>query len=323
MGDSASDSDHDDGDYRTKWTKEKVEELLVARRGYQAATFMSSGIAPDLDFQRHLDEITKMVAGRKRQKAKQKNEQSPMTRTRKTTIESPDGVICKEETVQIDHGAIRYATAINIRTGVNHCIPVKEDTGTEVNWITRGLAQSLALHILEAPAGNRFKDFHGNEFEATHRVTLPLVGEMDKSQHTECFITPDGFPFDCVVVGSAFVNEVGPPHEVFAEKPKGTALIMVQTPITVRSSLKTESVYRPNIKQEAEKLRIAAGEASAEAKAAALAREREQRMNAKSGLKTQVQSPQSASSASLASGPSSISSSRRGHRDTQGSELGL
>jgi hypothetical protein len=241
MGDSASDSDHDDGDYRTKWTKEKVEELLVARRGYQAATFMSSGIAPDLDFQRHLDEITKNGGRKKKTKGKQ-TEQSPITRTRKTTIESPDGVICKEETVQIDHGAIRYATTINIRTGVNQCIPVKEDTGTEVNWITRGLAQSLALHILDAPAGIRFKDFHGNEFEAKHRVTLPLVGEKDKSQHTECFITPDGFPLDCVLVGSAFVNEVGPPHEVFAEKPKGTALIMVQAPITVRSPLKTESM---------------------------------------------------------------------------------
>jgi hypothetical protein len=234
MGDSASESDHDGGDHRTNWTTEDVEELVVARRVFQAGTFMSSGIAPDLDFQRRLDEIAKR--NRRKKAKKEQTEQSSMATTRTTTIETPDGVISKEETVQVDHGAIRYATTINVRTAANHCIPVKGDTGTEVNWITRGLAQSLALPILDAPAGIKFKDFQGNEFEAKHKVTLPLIGEKSKSEHTPCFITPDGFPLDCVVLGSTFANNFGPPHEVFSEKPKGTAFVMVQAPITVRSA---------------------------------------------------------------------------------------
>jgi len=304
MSEDGGDGDHDDGALGADWTKEQVRDLMVRSKGYQAATYLSSGYPPDLKFQKYMQEIKEEEKRKKR--ATQRNEQAPMTRTRKTTIESPDGVICKEESVQIDHSAIRYATTINIRTGVNQYIPVKEDTGTDFNWITQELAERLALHIRDAPAGIRFKDFHGNEFEAKHRVTLPLVGEKDKSQHAECFITPVGFPFDCVLVGSAFVNEVGPPHELFAEKPKGTAFVMVQTPLT-----------------EAEKLSMAAAEISAEAKAAALAREREQRMKAKNGLASPVQPPPLTSSSSSSSVPSSLSSGQKsGRGDSQGSQLG-
>jgi hypothetical protein len=237
MGGNSSD-ESDDSTHATEWNKKTVKDLKVARRAFQAAAFVSSGYAPNLEFQERLEELEKEESQKKRSKKK-----TSTTKTRKTTIETVEGVI-NEETVRIDHAAIRFATTINIRTGGNHYVPIKEDTGTDVNWITRGLVQQLALHILDAPAGMKFRDFNGNDFEAKHRVTLPLVGETNKSQHAECFIAPDGFPFDCVVVGSAFVNEAGPPHELFAEKPEGTAFVMIQTPVTVSSLLGNRFVLK-------------------------------------------------------------------------------
>jgi hypothetical protein len=233
-----SESERDDGADPRKWSKEKVREMAHGRKVWQTGIYYASGEPPDLEFQRILDEIEDEERIKGKKKKNKKQEQTSITETRTTTIETAEGVVSKEEVVRIDRGQIRYATTINVRNGVDQYIPVKEDTGTDVNWISKGLAESLALEILNAPAGIRFKDFSGHEFEATHRVTLPLVGEIDKSQHTECYIAPDGFPLDCVLVGSAFVNEVGPAHSVFAEKPKGTAFVMVQAAVTVSESMK-------------------------------------------------------------------------------------
>src|SRR6195952_5999187 len=141
MSNSESEDEHDDGVHRANWTKQQVRELMVGRKGFQAGVFMSSGFPPDLDFQQHMGEIAKEDKKKKRKKKKE-NDNTSITTTRTTRIQTKDGVISTEESVQIDHGAIRYATTINIRTGVNQYIPIKGDTGTEVNWISKGLVKS-------------------------------------------------------------------------------------------------------------------------------------------------------------------------------------
>jgi hypothetical protein len=132
---------------------------------------------------------------------------------------------------------------LNLQTGLNHYIPVKEDSGTDVNWISNGLARNLSLQIDDAAPGLVFLDFSGTRFEAKQRVTLPLIGILDKSEHTECFIAPEGFPWDGIVIGNNFIKEIGPIHSFFAEKPEGPAFLMVQKGITVRLAFCSE----PNV----------------------------------------------------------------------------
>jgi hypothetical protein len=144
--------------------------------------------------------------------------------------------LVQEIVCNADHSRISWATTIHVQTGKAHYLPVKEDSGTEVNWIAPELVSRLAFEIHAAPQASIFRDFTGREYEATQCVTVPLRGLLRKSQHMECFVAPKGFPLDGVVVGSRFCREMGPAETMFAARPEDPAFLMMQVEKTVSHS---------------------------------------------------------------------------------------
>jgi hypothetical protein len=95
----------------------------------------------------------------------------------------------------------------------------------------------LGFKVQTASQTSIFRDFNGQEFEATEIVTVPLRGRMPKSQHIECFIAPTGFPLPGIVIGSRFTYESGPAKILFLDKPADPSFLMMQSQKLVGSPL--------------------------------------------------------------------------------------
>ena len=140
---------------------------------------------------------------------------------------------CHGQGCKIDHGIIRFAKTINLRTGESQYVQVKEDTGTSVNWISPSVVNNFDFEVQDAPQDMVFLDFGGKKFQPKGMVTITLAGNETKTQHTEFYVAPEGFPVDGVVVGTEFIQRSGHTHAIFAEKPEGPALLVVQKKVTV------------------------------------------------------------------------------------------
>jgi len=110
---------------------------------------------------------------------------------------------------------------------------VKEDTGTDVNWISPRVVGYFDFDILDAPVDGEYCDFRGNTFHPVGMVNIPLAGMKSRTEYTECHIAPEDFPFDGVLVGTRFVQRTGHIDTVFPDRPDGTALIIMQKKVTV------------------------------------------------------------------------------------------
>lgn len=109
---------------------------------------------------------------------------------------------------------------------------MKEDTGTNVNWISQQLVNDCNFQLLDAPQNTGFLDFKGDTYTPEKLVRIPWAGKMAKTEHTEFFVAPENSPID-LVIGNVFIKSFGHSHTVFLDEPVGKALIMVQKRVTV------------------------------------------------------------------------------------------
>ncbi|KAF2237875.1 hypothetical protein EV356DRAFT_509781 [Viridothelium virens] len=120
---------------------------------------------------------------------------------------------------------------MNQRTGNAQCIEVKEDTGTDVSWVSPQLVSYCNFSAFDVVEENHFLDFGGTVFKAEKRVEISFTGRLEKTGNTEFFVAPDFFPFHGLLVGNRFLNSFGHPHNVFLPEPDKT-LIMMQKKAT-------------------------------------------------------------------------------------------
>lgn len=126
-------------------------------------------------------------------------------------------------------------------------LPVREDSGTEPNWMSPKLADRYSFTIEEVRAKCQYLDFRGEPYVPTKKVMLECGGKKNKSNAIEFFIAPDGFPVD-LSLGACWLNEFGSPQDHFLseaelreEEETKTAHILVQKRITVSEHSKRGS----------------------------------------------------------------------------------
>lgn len=212
------------------FTEEELIALKTDRKRYLASGFMYFG-AP----------IETSNIGRQETAATGREETT--TYTYHGTTESTADIsgmqccqTCQGQGCSIDHGQIRWAQVMNPNTGIAQDVPVNEDTGTNVNWISPKLVQVCGLKVLKAPPNTGFLDFGGEKHQPKELVKIPLAGKMSKTAHTEFFVAPVNSPIN-LIVGNRFIQTFGHPHNVFLDKPvgPGSALIMFQQRVTVEN----------------------------------------------------------------------------------------
>ena len=125
---------------------------------------------------------------------------------------------------------------MNQRIGEVQYVEVREDTGTNVNWVSPQLVKDCNFPLLDGPDKRYFLDFKGDQYEAKQRVKIPFIGKKKKAEQTEFFIAPNSFPIDGLLVGNGFISSFGHPHNVFLDE-RDKVLVMVQKKTTVGEEL--------------------------------------------------------------------------------------
>ncbi|KAL9092867.1 MAG: hypothetical protein Q9165_004285 [Trypethelium subeluteriae] len=261
-----------------EFTDSELEAIMQDRKRYLVHNFITSGIAPTTMYQVDLQKIAAdmgSTAATSQPSVEAKENNSTASQNVQYDRSSSDGT--QSEGCKVDHGATRYAKIINQRTGNSQCIEVKEDTGTDVSWVSPQLVSYCNFSIFDVLEENHFLDFGGSVFKAEKRVELSFTGRLEKTGNTEFFVAPDFFPFHGLLVGNRFINSFGHPHNVFLKEPDKT-LIMIQKKATVREksseSSEIEQLTKANCMQEAEHKLIEVGRAQAEKKASELEQNR-------------------------------------------------
>ena len=113
---------------------------------------------------------------------------------------------------------------------------MKEDTGSDVNWISPVVAFRLKAKILDIGSSTEYVGITGTGFVARKKVELSLTGSSAKSHHGVFLIAPDDFPFPGIVVGKPFIKDCGHPHALFPEKETRESLLVMQKKATVRAA---------------------------------------------------------------------------------------
>lgn len=114
---------------------------------------------------------------------------------------------------------------------------MKEDTGSEVNWIAPTVVTQLRAAIVNVGRRTEYVGMMGENFVPRQQVALSLLGQSSKSHYGDFFIAPAKFPFHGVVVGNAFIKACGHPHSLFPERKKTSQfLLMMQKKATVRAA---------------------------------------------------------------------------------------
>jgi len=112
-------------------------------------------------------------------------------------------------------------------------VEVKEDSGSDANWISAGVAAKLAVRPLAVGLHKEFVCPTGTSYVPSSKVKISLIGATDKVPVNDFFIAPDNFPFSGIVVGKPFIREYGHPHKIFPEKEADEFLLMMQKQPTV------------------------------------------------------------------------------------------
>ena len=145
---------------------------------------------------------------------------------------------CHGQGCRIDHGATRYAKAMNQRTGKVQLIKVREDTGTDVNWVSPQLVRDCNFPVFEVKDKNQFWGFNGEQFCPRQRVKISFTGKLEKTEQTEFFVAPMSFPVEGLLVGNGFINSIGHSHNVFLEEPDKTLIMVQKKPTVGKGSMK-------------------------------------------------------------------------------------
>lgn len=229
-----------------RWGDERVKRLLQNRNRYMETSYVLTGIPPDPSFTKTANaiitnagipsETTTFTTAGGLVPEPEVGCDLFLARRLSTDSLAQQDCPCHGQGCKIDHSLIRYAKTINPRTGESQYVQVKEDTGTEVNWISPRVVNTFDFEVQDAPEERVFLDFRGNQFQPKGMVTIPLAGKKTKTQHTEFYVAPEGFPVDGVVVGTTFIQRSGHAHAIFTEKPEGPALLVMQKKVTVGRS---------------------------------------------------------------------------------------
>ncbi|KAF2113180.1 hypothetical protein BDV96DRAFT_648153 [Lophiotrema nucula] len=214
----------------SEYSSEEVEKVEEDRERFLHFSRVVMGVMPNRSYHK------KSKAAKAKKKQKKRDQASYSVTT--GIIQSEDMTITTEvncpchEGCKIDHGAFYIAQTISKRHGRLDRVNVKEDTGSEPNWISVSDAKALGLliHEMDVPLG--FKTLNGEVSAATHQVSMTLVGRADKSCHDDFLIAPDGFPVEGVVIGRRFIRKWGHPFALFDRKEGDEVLLVVQNKIS-------------------------------------------------------------------------------------------
>ncbi|KAF2265169.1 hypothetical protein CC78DRAFT_207796 [Lojkania enalia] len=219
----------------SEYESEEIEKVEEDRERYLHFSRVVMGIKPNSTYRKKL----KAVKARKKQKNKDQASHSLLERT----IQSDEMIITAQvncpchEGCKADHGAFYIAQTISKRCGRLDRVNVKEDTGSGPNWISKSDASELALPIHKMTVPEKYKTHNGEEFEATHRVSMTLVGRADKSCHDDFLVAPDRFPVDALILGRQFVRKWGHPFALFDRNEGDEILLVVQNKVSVSGAL--------------------------------------------------------------------------------------
>lgn len=140
---------------------------------------------------------------------------------------------CARGGCKVDHTAVHKARTCNSMTHDPVTIDLREDTGSDANWIAPAVVQQLQIQVQPASQDKAFVSFMGTEFTPPGQVHLSLMGTGPKSLYVKCLVAPKDFPFTGIVLGHKFIKQCGHPHTLFAQEPAGKSLLMLQKEATV------------------------------------------------------------------------------------------
>ncbi|KAM0809297.1 hypothetical protein AB5N19_09640 [Seiridium cardinale] len=104
---------------------------------------------------------------------------------------------------------------IILTEGGRQDVRIKDDTGTQVNWIHPNLVKRFKLKI-ESCNRQTFEDFQGKSFKVEHVVWFTWMGRRQDKECTyygEFYIAPERSSIE-VVLGEQFVHENGLARDV-------------------------------------------------------------------------------------------------------------
>ena len=128
----------------------------------------------------------------------------------------------------IDHGATRWAKAVDSLKGDTVKIEVREDTGAVENWVSPLIVEKLQLSVLRINSpGTEYTGFKGEKYKPTGEVNIWLAGKPRTSIEAQCLIAPEGFPIDGITFGTKFISEVGHVHTLFTDNKGESANLVI------------------------------------------------------------------------------------------------
>ena len=108
-----------------------------------------------------------------------------------------------------DHGATRYATTLNQRSGDLQYIKVREDSQSSSNWISPEIVKEFSLRQLDVEEEKIVTGFHGTSHVIKKMVEITLGGKGKNTEPEKFFVAPENFPFVGLLFGNENVKEAG------------------------------------------------------------------------------------------------------------------
>jgi hypothetical protein len=126
----------------------------------------------------------------------------------------------------------QFAMINNPITMEFHVAHVKQDTGSQKNWISPQLVAECQLKTAKGDCGELYQ-FDGKTVKSTHFVNVTWVGRnQNRTEYFTCFVAPEAAPFN-ILVGEEYIQQYG--CTTFWEKPSdvNTGLILIAGKQTV------------------------------------------------------------------------------------------
>ncbi|TLD28489.1 hypothetical protein PspLS_03402 [Pyricularia sp. CBS 133598] len=105
-------------------------------------------------------------------------------------------------------------------------VQVLEDSGTDVNWISRQQAEKLGLSI-KATETLLFIGFTGHSFKSSECVYVPFLGKGDVRGQAKFYIAPPAVPVK-MIVGRDFMEQH--PGVLWDQQPPGKKVLLAIQP---------------------------------------------------------------------------------------------
>jgi hypothetical protein len=102
---------------------------------------------------------------------------------------------------------VLWAKILTVRHPQGYEVRVKDDSGTDPNWIHPRIVEECEIQQISCSA-KRFIDFQGNSFECTKMVRVRWSGKKDNSFDETFYVAPTNSRFD-LLFGKIFGKKHG------------------------------------------------------------------------------------------------------------------